>query len=60
MPLSKIDIKSRDQHHFPVRTTLTLDDDVLELATRLATLDLRIAVLAEAKSAAHLALEIIG
>jgi hypothetical protein len=32
------DIKSQPQHHSRMRTTLTLDDDVLELAARQAKL----------------------
>jgi CTP:molybdopterin cytidylyltransferase MocA len=33
-----IDIKYEHWHHFAMRTTLTLDDDVLELAARQAKL----------------------
>ena len=31
-----IDTKSQNQHHFRMRTTLTLDDDIVELVARLA------------------------
>jgi hypothetical protein len=34
----RIDIKVLDRHHPAMRTTLTLDDDVLELAARQAKL----------------------
>lgn len=38
MPFRQIDIKCVPKHHFAMRTTLTLDDDVLELAARQAKL----------------------
>ena len=34
MAVKRIDIKNPTQHHFTMRTTLTLDDDILELAAR--------------------------
>jgi hypothetical protein len=36
--VAEIDIKSTGSHHFGVRTTLTLDDDIAELAARQAKL----------------------
>jgi CTP:molybdopterin cytidylyltransferase MocA len=38
MSIAAIDIKCEYWHLFAVRTTLTLDDDILELAARQATL----------------------
>ena len=38
MPMAAIDIKNRPRHPSVMRTRLTLDDDVLELATRQARL----------------------
>lgn len=38
MHVSKIDIIVQKKHHRTMRTTLTLDDDVLELAARQAKL----------------------
>lgn len=38
MPVTFIDIKWNKWHRFAMRTTLTLDDDILELATRQAKL----------------------
>ena len=36
MLFSRFDIRSHLLHHLPMRTTLTLDDDIAELAARLA------------------------
>lgn len=38
MSMAKIDIKQELRHLFAMRTTLTLDDDILELAARQAKL----------------------
>jgi hypothetical protein len=38
MQLALVDIKQEQKHHFIMRTTLNLDDDILELATRQAKL----------------------
>lgn len=38
MSIATIDIKSKYGHLFAMRTTLTLDDDILELAARQAKL----------------------
>ena len=38
MHIAFIDIKKYRKHHFVMRTTLTLDDDILELAARQAKL----------------------
>jgi hypothetical protein len=38
MPTTRIDIIHKSLHHFTMRTTLTLDDDILELAARQAKL----------------------
>ncbi len=38
MSATRIDIKPLKKHHISVRTTLTLDDDILELAARQAKL----------------------
>ena len=38
MPATSFDIKTHTSHHLLVRTTLTLDDDILELAARQAKL----------------------
>jgi len=38
MPITLIDIKQDHKHRIVMRTTLTLDDDVLELAARQAKL----------------------
>jgi hypothetical protein len=38
MHIAPIDIKKQRRHHFVMRTTLRLDDDILELAARQAKL----------------------
>lgn len=38
MHIASIDIKQEERHHCAMRTTLTLDDDILELAARQAKL----------------------
>jgi hypothetical protein len=38
MQLRSLDITQKTGHHFTMRTTLTLDDDILELAARQAKL----------------------